>query len=87
MPYFIYIIGSHNKSKFTTYVGWTNNIDERLKKHNSSQGAKSTRGRQWELIYYEELDSKSEALKREYEIKNDRKYRNYIKAEYLKIHP
>tara|TARA_B100000768_G_scaffold174213_1_gene184247 strand:+ start:229 stop:492 length:264 start_codon:yes stop_codon:yes gene_type:complete len=84
---FVYIIGSFTANKFTTYVGWTNNIDERLNKHNSSKGAKSTRGRQWELIYYEECNSKSEALKREYELKNDRKFRNHIKNEYLNAQP
>ena len=84
---FVYIIGSFKANKFTTYVGWTNNIDERLNKNNSSKGAKSTRGRQWELIYYEECNSKSEALKREYELKNDRKFRNHIKNEYLNAQP
>ena len=54
MTCFVYIIGSFKANKLTTYVGWTNNIDERLNKHNSSKGAKSTKGRQWELIYYEE---------------------------------
>ena len=52
MTCFVYIIGSFKANKLTTYVGWTNNIDERLNMHNSSKGAKSTRGRQWELIYY-----------------------------------
>ena len=87
MTCFVYIIGSFKANKLTTYVGWTNNIDERLNKHNSSKGAKSTRGRQWELIYYEECNSKSEALKREYELKNDRKFRSNIKDEYLNAQP
>ena len=54
-------------------------LKKQLKLHKE---AKSPKGGQWELIYYEECDSKSEALKREYEIKNDRKFRNYIKKEY-----
>ena len=87
MPCYVYIIGSFKEDKITTYVGWTNDIDERLNKHNSNKGAKSTKGRQWELIYYEECDSKSEALKREHEIKNDRKFRNYIKKEYSNAQP
>ena len=45
MTCFVYIIGSFKANSLTTYVGWTNNIEERLKKHNSSKGAKSTRGR------------------------------------------
>ena len=87
MTCFVYIIGSFQVKSLTTYVGWTNNIEERLKKHNSSKGAKSTRGRQWELIYFEEFDLKTDALKREYELKNDRKFRNYIKKEYLNAQP
>ena len=50
MSCFVYIIGSFKEDKLTTYVGWTNDIDERLNKHNSNKGAKSTKGRQWELI-------------------------------------
>ena len=84
MSYFAYIIGSIKDEKFTTYVGWTNNIDERLKKHNSNNGAKSTKGRIWELLYFEELKSKSEALKREYALKKDRKFRNHIKLQFIK---
>jgi putative endonuclease len=43
MSCFVYIIGSFKEGKFTTYVGWTNDIDERLNKHNSNKGAKSTK--------------------------------------------
>ena len=84
MSYFAYIIGSIKDEKYTTYVGWTNNIDERLKKHHSNKGAKSTKGRIWELLYFEELKSKSEALKREYALKKDRKFRNHIKLQFIK---
>ena len=34
-----------------TYVGYTDNIDKRLAKHNSNKGAKSTKGYKWLLIY------------------------------------
>lgn len=54
----------------TLYTGWTNNIDERLKKHNSGKGAKYTRARlPVKLMYFEEHISKSDAMKREYCIK------------------
>ena len=52
-----------------TYVGYTNNIVNRLKLHNTSKGAKFTRGRKWKLIYKETFKSKSEAISREYYIK------------------
>lgn len=52
------------------YTGWTNHLDERVKAHNSGNGAKYTKTRTpVELVYYEEFDSKTEAMKREYAIK------------------
>ncbi|MGL5823157.1 MAG: GIY-YIG nuclease family protein [Sarcina sp.] len=54
----------------TLYTGWTNNIDERLKKHNCGKGAKYTRARlPVKLRYFEEFNTKSDAMKREYSIK------------------
>lgn len=57
----------------TYYTGWTVNLEERLKIHNEGTGpkaAKYTRGRRpVNLVYYEEYDNKSEALKREIAIK------------------
>ncbi len=53
------------------YTGWTTDIDRRLKQHNSGKGAKYTRVRlPVELIYHEVYETKSEAMKREYEIKS-----------------
>ena len=43
-----------------TYVGYTNNIKKRLSKHNSSKGAKSTKGHNWILIYKKKFINKSE---------------------------
>ena len=52
------------------YTGWTTNLEERIKTHNSGQGAKYTKSRRpVELVYHEEYTTKSEALKREYAIK------------------
>jgi len=50
--FFVYLILNKNN---TSYVGYTNNLKERLKKHNSSKGAKFTRGKQWILIYSKEF--------------------------------
>ena len=66
-----------------TYVGYTNNLEKRIKLHNSGKGAKFTRGRKWELIYKEKYKSKKEAIFREYYIKNNRVLRNKIKNENL----
>jgi len=54
----------------TLYTGWTNDLAKRFKDHSLGKGAKYTRGRgPLSLVYYEEFDSKEEAMKREYEIK------------------
>ncbi len=52
------------------YTGWTNDLEKRLEAHNSGSGAKYTRGRgPVELVYYEEFDTKEEAMSREWHIK------------------
>ena len=78
MRFFVYVIGT-NSTIHKTYVGWTNDVEKRLKAHNSSKGAKSTRGHEWKLLYQEELVSKSEAMKREYELKKDIKFRSDLR--------
>lgn len=52
------------------YTGWTTDVEERIKTHNSGQGAKYTRSRlPVKLVYFEETNDKSAALKREIAIK------------------
>lgn len=69
MSYFVYILECADGSY---YVGITNDLDKRLKAHNqTSVGAKYTRSRRpVKLVFQEEYATKSEALKREAEIKN-----------------
>ena len=82
MNYFVYILGSHKNSQFKTYVGYTNNLNKRLGKHNKGIGAKSTRGRFWKIIYSEKCLTRGEAISREYYIKKNRKLRNKIKSKF-----
>ena len=54
----------------TLYTGWTTDLDKRLKTHNSGNGAKYTRARlPVTLVYSEEYEEKTDALKREAAIK------------------
>ena len=54
----------------TLYTGWTNNLEKRIKDHNDGKGAKYTKTRRpVELVYYEKFETKEEAMKREYAIK------------------
>ena len=64
-----------------TYVGYTTDVISRLKKHNSSKGAKTTRGYKWKIIYKKRFLSKSKALSFEYKLKKDRKKRLSILKE------
>ena len=79
MKYFVYLIICIKNNKSVTYVGYTNNVDKRLLLHNTSRGAKFTRGRKWSLIYKKCYNTKSLAMKNEYLLKNDRVKRKMIK--------
>ena len=80
MAFYVYMLQSKG-AKSVTYVGYTNNLSKRITQHNNSKGAKFTRGRKWRLIYKEKLNSKKEAISREYYIKHNRNLRNKIKNE------
>ena len=81
MKYFVYMLKSLSRNS-VTYVGYTNNLKKRINLHNTNKGAKFTRGRKWKLIYKEKLNSKIEAISREYYIKHNRTLRNEIKKEH-----
>ena len=84
MKYFVYLLISKTKYKVISYVGYTSNIKKRLILHNSSKGAKFTRGRKWTLIYKKCYKSKSIAMRNEYLLKKNYKKRMLIKKKYLK---
>ena len=49
---------------------WTNDLKKRITSHNAGKGAKYTKARRpVELVYYEEFQTREEAMKREYAIK------------------
>ncbi|WP_296067450.1 GIY-YIG nuclease family protein [uncultured Mediterraneibacter sp.] len=52
------------------YTGWTNDLEQRVAAHNTGKGAKYTKARRpVELVYFEEFETKEQAMKREYVIK------------------
>lgn len=64
---YVYILKCKDNS---FYTGWTTDLSKRIQRHNLGLGAKYTRSRRpVELIYFETFENKSEALKREYQIK------------------
>ena len=67
-----------------TYVGFTNDIDVRLKKHNTNKGAKSTKGYKWVVIYKKRFINKKDALSYEYSLKKDKKKRKALLNDFNK---
>ena len=84
MSFFVYMILSSHNDKFISYVGYTNNIRNRISLHNSSKGAKFTKGKIWKLIYLKKYQNKVDAMKNEYKLKKDYKLRLKIKKNFIK---
>ena len=84
MKYVVYLIITSAKNKTISYVGYTNNIEKRLKLHNSGKGAKFTKGKKWKLIYSRRYKNKIRAMQEEYKLKKNYQLRKIIKNKYLK---
>ncbi len=77
--FYTYLICSSLKNKkLISYAGYTDNLKKRLEKHNTGKGAKFTRGKKWFLIFKKIFQNKSLAMKFEYRLKKDRKYKKKI---------
>ena len=83
MSHYVYLIVSKTNGRSLSYVGYTNNLQKRLKLHNISKGAKFTRGRFWKLAFYKAYKTKSLALKEEYKLKKNYNLRLKIKKKFL----
>ena len=84
MSFYVYIIKTISSKINKTYVGYTNDLKNRLTKHNNNRGAKSTKGHKWELIFKKKFISKSRAMSYEYKLKKNRKLRKQILSDILK---
>ena len=82
MSYFVYIVRCNDDS---LYTGYAKDVNKRVWHHNNSRlGAKSLKGkRPVKLVYSEEFDNISDALKKEAEIK---KWKKGKKEELLRLH-
>ncbi len=68
MPYYVYILVCKDGSYYT---GYAKNIEQRVEQHRKGQGARYTRMHGLKkMVYVEEFNSRSEAMKREREIKS-----------------
>ncbi|MCX5719285.1 MAG: GIY-YIG nuclease family protein [Nitrospirae bacterium] len=65
--YSVYILQS--EKDHSLYIGQTNNIDDRLLRHNQGRSKYTKSKRSWKLLYAESFPSRSEAVKREIQLK------------------
>jgi putative endonuclease len=77
MAYYVYIIQS--LSDRTYYVGSTQNVEDRLERHNQGRSQYTKSKIPWKLVYIEEYSNKSDAIKRENSIKR-RKSKKFIES-------
>ena len=77
---FVYVLGSVRGAERRTYVGWCVDLDARLMRHNAGRGARSTRGRQWVLLYAERHPTRRDAMSREWALKRERNFRAQLAA-------
>jgi len=77
MPYYVYILLSHHNGKY--YIGSTRNLEDRIKRHNEGRSKYTKYGIPWELLYSEKYLDRSDAIKREKQIKRQ-KSKKFIEA-------
>ena len=76
--FYLYILYSSSRDKY--YVGYSSDIEARIIEHNAGATNYTRSGKPWILVYQEEFDQKSDAIRREREIKlkKSRKYIEYM---------
>jgi putative endonuclease len=68
MPYYTYIIKSKIRDRF--YIGSCSDLEKRLEHHNLGHSRSTKAFIPWEIVYFEKYELKTDALKREKELKN-----------------
>jgi putative endonuclease len=63
MKYYAYVLRSVNFPR--NYIGFSSNIENRLEQHNSGKTTSTRPYKPWVLMFYEEFETKLEAIKRE----------------------
>ena len=69
MTFFVYMIGTKVKNKTISYVGYTNNLKNRLNLHNTSKRCKIYQRKKMEINLLQKYKNKNEAMKNEYKLK------------------
>jgi len=65
--FYVYILKSLSTGRY--YTGQTNDLEERIKRHNSGSEQYTSKEMPWELIWSKKFESRAEAMKQEGQIK------------------
>lgn len=68
--FYVYLIQSNLDNSY--YIGQTNNLEKRLLDHNEGLSKYTSRKRPWKMVYYEEFETRTEAIRRERFLKQQR---------------
>ena len=83
MQHFGYILYSQSRDRY--YIGSSGDVEQRLIRHNAGATLSTKSGRPWKIVYTETLPTKTEALKREINLKR-LKSRFYLEEIIKKSH-
>ena len=75
--YYVYIIANEQKD---TYIGYTSDLEKRLKKHNSIDNEGYTKNQKWHYAYYEAYKDKRDAILREQRLKSHGQSKRQLKV-------
>ena len=68
--YYVYILECTGKrGRKTFYTGYTNSLERRVTEHEEGSGARYTKNKDLQLVFYQTLETQKEAMRREIEIK------------------
>ena len=73
--YYVYVIMNEKKEM---YIGYTNDLEARLKNHNAGYND-STKGHEWRYVYYEAFQSEEDARHREKMLKHHGQSKRQLK--------
>ena len=75
--FYTYILQSQKDQSF--YIGYSDNPEKRLTKHNSAKKGYTATRQPWDIVYTESFDTKTEAIKRERFLKKQKNRDFYLK--------
>ena len=74
--YYVYVLFNKDNPG-DTYLGYSSDLQKRVRQHNLGMNA-STRGRQWQLVYYEAYVNEHAARTRERRLKHDGRVKRFL---------